>query len=290
MCIRFFAACLLALCATLSLARAQAPARPAAVLTLADAPLRLIRGATVYKAVNGAALQKDDILETDAGGAQIEAGPDAIVALGPQTRVLLAAMPATAQGALDVALLQGWVKLMDKGGRATVVTPVLQVSLSEGSTVVRAGPGASAGQDAVFAEDGAQQVARLDQADGKSKPLKLAAEQYAALDPDKPQLAIGRPPRAFIAALPPSFRDRLARAPNPAKAGKVALTREREAGFADVGPWLQAPPQLRKNFVARFKPRLADAEFRKALDHALGKSAEWKGVLHPSRMDDNTLF
>jgi hypothetical protein len=46
----------------------------AAVLTSADAPLRLIRGAAVYKAANGVALQKDDILESGVGGAQVEAG------------------------------------------------------------------------------------------------------------------------------------------------------------------------------------------------------------------------
>lgn len=249
----------------------------AAMLTSADAPLRLIRGSTVYKAANGVALQKDDILESGAGGAQVEAGPDTILALGPQTRVLLENLPADGRGALQVALLQGWLKVMDKNGHATVVTPALQLSFANGSAIVHA----AEGQDAVFAEEGEQQLTRLDKQDARAKgPLKLGAEQYAALEPGKP-LAPGRPPRAFVAAMPPSFRDRLSRAPDVPKPGKVQPVKEHETDFADVRDWLQAAMPARKAFVPRFKPRLADPAFRKALDGALGQSVEWKPVLHP---------
>src|SRR5881398_1306812 len=99
---------------------APAPATAGAVLTQLDAPLRLIRGATVYQAGSGVALQKDDILESGAGGAQVEAGPNAILALGPQTRILVAGLPADGRGNLDIMLLQGWLKVMDKDGRASI--------------------------------------------------------------------------------------------------------------------------------------------------------------------------
>jgi hypothetical protein len=268
---RFTAACFLFF-ALFALATAHA-----AVLTSADAPLRLIRGSTVYKAANGVALQKDDILESGASGAQVEAGPDTILALGPQTRVLLDNLPLDGRGAMQAVLLQGWLKVMDKNGHATVVTPALQLSFANGSAIVHA----AEGQDAVFAEEGDQQLTRLDTRDVKAKgPLKLAFEQYAALEPGKP-VAPGRPPRAFVAAMPPSFRDRLARAPDVPRAGKVQPIKERETEFADVQDWLQASLPARKAFVARFKPRLADPVFRKALDGALGQSVDWKPVLHP---------
>jgi hypothetical protein len=83
--------------------------------------------------------------------------------------------------------------------------------------------------------------------------------------------------------MPPSFRDRLARAPDVPKAGKVAPVKERETDFADVQDWLRASLPMHKTFVARFKPRLADPAFRKALDGALGQSADWKPVLHPAK-------
>jgi hypothetical protein len=258
---------------------------PAAVLTLAEQPLRLIRGAAVYRAPAGIAVQKDDILETGAAGAQVEAGPNAIFALGPQTRVLVLDLPSGGKAA-GLALLQGWVKLMANTGKpAQVITPALQVSLAAGSTIVKS---AGDGRDAVFAEEGAQQAAAVEKGRAGA-PLKLAAEQYAEADPAKPQPVAGRPPRTFVAAMPPSFRDRLAQVPNAAgrpAAGKAAPGKEREADFADVEPWLTAQLPGVKSFVARFRVRLADPAFRKQLERALGQQAAWQAALHPPRPGD----
>jgi hypothetical protein len=263
---------------------AQTPA-PAAVLTLAEQPLRLIRGAAVYRAPAGIAVQKDDILETGAAGAQVEAGPNAIFALGPQTRVLVLELPSGGKAA-GLALLQGWIKLMANTGKpAQVVTPALQVTLAAGSTIVKS---AGDGRDAVFAEEGAQQAASVEKGRAGA-PLKLAAEQYAEADPAKPQPVAGRPPRAFVAAMPPSFRDRLAQAPNAAgrpAAGKAVPGKEREADFADVEPWLTAQLPGVKSFVARFRARLADPAFRQQLERVLGQQADWKAALHPPRQGD----
>lgn len=274
-------ACCLLLGLGLPCAAAPAEGAPAAraVLTLLDAPLRLIRGTAVYRTAAGVALQQDDILESGAGGAQVELGPDAIVALGPQTRAMLASLPPNGHAPMEIALLQGWLKVMDKGGQAAVVTPALRVAFANGSAIVHA----AGGPDAVFAEDGEQLLVRRDGADAKSRPpLRLGAEQYAALEPGRP-LTAGRPPRAFIAAMPPAFRDRLARAPDVPRAGKVLPAKERELDFADVEPWLRAALPDHRAFVARFRPRLADPAFRKALDDALGDTPDWKPVLHPVR-------
>jgi hypothetical protein len=278
--IRLFIACLL----LPLLAQAQPPAR--AVLTLAEQPLRLIRGTIVYKAAAGIAVQKDDILETGGAGAQVEAGPDAMFALGPQTRVLVLDLPPAGK-AFDLALLQGWVKLMANTGKpAQVATPALQLSLASGSTIVKS---SGDGRDAVFAEEGAQLAAKVEKGRAAT-PLKLAVEQYAEVDPARPQPVAGRPPRAFVAAMPPNFRDRLARVPNVPNAGKVLPTRERDADFADVEPWLTAQLPGVKSFVARFRPRLADQAFRKALERSLGQQADWKAALHPPRQGDAALF
>jgi hypothetical protein len=265
-------------------AQAQAAAR--AVLTVADQPLRLIRGATVYQAGSGVAVQKDDILETADAAAQVEAGADAIVALGPHSRVLVAGLAADGRSAVEMELLQGWINVYAKGRRTVVVTPALQVTLASGSTIVHAGDG----QDAVFAEEGDQQVARVDDKGKTGAVLKLAAEQYAGLDAGKPHLASGRPPRAFVTAMPPAFRDHLAPAPDVKNPGKVPPVKEREAGFADVDDWLASTLPARRRFVARFKPRLLDPDFRKQLDRALGQSPEWKPVLHPVRPPNGSLF
>lgn len=259
-----------------------APSATRAVLTLAEPPLRLIRGATVYKAAAGVALLPDDILETGAGAAQAEAGPDAIIALGPQTRVLV-----TSFAPVVLNVLQGWVKVLSKDRRALVVTPALQVSLASGAVIV----GAGADRDAVFAEEGEQRVARIDAQGRAGAPVKVASEQYAGLAADKPQPVTGRPPRAFVAAMPAGFHDRLAHVRAVPNAGKVAPVREREADYADVAPWLQSMLPARRGFVARFRPRLADAEFRRQLERMQGQGPDWKPVLHPARPTaTNALF
>lgn len=265
-------ACLVLLAAVPLQAQPQATART--VLTLAEQPVRLIRGAAVHKALAGSAVQKDDILETGAAGAQVEAGPDAILALGPQTRVLVLDLPLGGK-AFDLALLQGWAKLMAKNGR--VVTPNLQLAFENGSAIVKSG---GEGRDAVFAEDGAQQAARVEKGRAGA-PLKLAAEQYAEVDPAKAQPVSGRPPRSFITAMPPAFRDRLARVPNLQNAGKAVPAKEREADFADVEPWLAAQLPGVKPFVARLRPRLADPVFRKELERSVGQQPAWRAVLYP---------
>lgn len=255
--------------------QAQAPAPARAVLTLAEQPLRLIRGAAVYKAPAGIAVQKDDILETGSHGAQVEAGPDAILALGPETRVLVLGLPAGGK-TFDVALLQGWAKLMAGGGK--LATPALQVSLAPGAAIVKSG---GEGRDAVFAEDGVQHAARV--AQGRPGTLlRLAPEQYAEADPAKPQPVTGRPPASFISAMPPAFRDRLARVPGLANAGKVAPVKEREAAFGDVEHWLTARLPGVQGFVPRFRARLADPAFRAPLERSLGQQRAWRAALYPA--------
>jgi hypothetical protein len=46
----------------------------------------------------------------------------------------------------------------------------------------------------------------------------------------------------------------------------------------------------RRRFVARFKPRLSDPDFRKQLDRALGQGPDWKPVSHPARAPDGSLL
>lgn len=258
---------------------ASALAQAQATLTMAEQPVRLIRGAAVFKGIDGTAVQKDDILETGAGGVHVEAGKNAIVALGPQTRVYVMSLAGDGKSALELAVLQGWIKLASATPkRALVVTPAMEVTLPSGATIVQR----TSGKDALFAEDGAQQVIRIDEKGKPGTPVKLASEQFAAIDPSKPQPVVGRPSREFIAEMPRAFRDRLELAPPVPKAGKVAPVKERDADFADVGDWLAASLPVRKNFVGRFKVRLADPAFRKQLDQALGQSSEWKAVLHPA--------
>lgn len=253
-------------------------AQAVASVTGADKPLRIIRGAAVYKAGAGTVVQKDDIIETGAGSAQVEAGPEAIFALGPQTRLYVASVAGGGK-ATELQLLQGWVKLASKSAaRASVATGSFQVSLGSGAVIVNSRPG----RDAMFADEGEQLAARVDDKGKPGAPLKVPPEQFAFVPAGQALVVQPRPAKDFLAEMPPQFRDRLVSVPGSAKAPKLAAVKERDADFDDVGAWLGASLPARKGFVARFRPRLKDPEFRKKLEQALGTAADWKAALRPA--------
>jgi hypothetical protein len=253
-------------------------AEAAAMLALADKPVRIIRGAQVFQGASGTLVLKDDIVETAAGIAQIELGADHIVALGPQTRLYLLAPGGDGKGQAELALLQGWVKVRNGSGSVTqVATGMLQIGVAQGAVIVHS----EAGKEELFADAGEQQAARLDDKGKPGAPVKVPAESYAFVDPGKPLVLQARPAKTFLAAMPPPFRDRLAAGPALGKAARQPAIKDRDVAFADVEPWLGSGLAVRKTFVTRFRPRLKDPQFRKELDQALGQGSEWQAVLHP---------
>lgn len=250
-------------------------AAPSARLSFAEQPVRVIRAADVYQAVNGTPLEQDDIVETGASGAQIELDNGTIVAIGPQTRLYLSAL-GTAPKAAELALLQGWIKVQT-AGRALIAAEALQASMAGGATVMFSRPG----RDALFADAGEQLAAPVT-GPGKAGPMqKVASESYVQADAGKPLLLLPRADPQFLRDMPPPFRDRLAPAPQPAKPVKPAAQRQRAVDFADVEGWLRCNLAVRRHFVARFRARLQDSHFRQQLDQALGHGSEWQAVLHP---------
>jgi len=276
----------LLLCGAAGAAWAQA----VATLTMAEKPVRIVRGSAVYKAVTGTIVQKDDLIETGDGAAQVEAGSGAIFALGPQTKVHVASLATDAKGATDLQLLQGWVKLASKTAqRPQVSSAAFQVGFAGGAVIVNSKPG----KDALFADEGEQLAARLDDKGKPGAPVKIASEQFAFALPGQPLVVQARPAKDFLGEMPPAFRDRLAPVPASLRGGKLPATKEREADFADVAPWLASALPVRKTFVARFRGRLKDAKFRSQLEQAMGKDSEWKAVLNPAvpkPVRDNNLF
>lgn len=273
----------LCLCLMAAFARAEAPAAATAAappsITIADKPVRLIRGVTAYKGVLGTALQKDDIVETGATGIQIEAGPNALVAVGPQTRLYVLGLAGDDKSSTVLVLLEGWIKLVARTARpAAVGTPVIHLSVASGASVVHA----SADKGEMFAEEGQHIVAKVDD---KGKPgalTKVAGEQYAFANATQPLQVLARPASDFLKTMPPAFRDRLVAVPRPSKPAKPAPpVKERDVDYADVAPWLQARLQVRRALVTRFKPRLADPAFRSQLEQELGQTPEWKAILYP---------
>jgi hypothetical protein len=101
-------------------------------------------------------------------------------------------------------------------------------------------------------------------------------------------IAAARPDAAFIEAMPVPFRDtlpsRLARFAAKAVEPKV----DREVNYADIEPWLNTAVAWRRGFVERFRPRLKDPEFRRAVDAHMSSHPEWDPVLHPEKFKPDT--
>jgi hypothetical protein len=258
-----------------------AMANDLSAITLADKPVRIIRGTTVFKAVVGVAVQKDDIVETGASGAQIEISNELMFALAPETKIYLANTQFGESTHPEIVLLNGWLKVFDKrsgsSGRVLISTPLIRVFLENGFSIVHA----SAGKAEMFAEDGVQTIVELNEPGKMGAEVKVSREQYAFRLPAENLKIVPRPPKEFIAQMPMTFRDPVTAAPDRLKGIKIQAVKEREADFPDVEQWLNSNVGVKKSFVNRFKPRLKDANFRQQLDLQLGQTADWKSILHP---------
>lgn len=250
-------------------------------ISLADKPVRIIRAAAVYKAGVGVLVQKDDIVETGAGGAQLEVSPEMILALGPDTRIYLSNIGTDAQSRTELVLLKGWVKVLSKGSgaakRVIVTSPAIKVAIDSGSSIIHGVPG----KGEMFAEEGTQIVNDMDERGKAGADTKVNREQFAINTAGQGLKVLPRPAKDFLAEMPIAFRDPVTPAPDRLKGARLPASKERDADFADVEPWLNNTLAVKKSFVSRFSPRLKDANFRKQLDDQLGQSAEWKPILHP---------
>jgi len=80
-------------------------------VTMAESEWRVIRGANVFVGMQGAKVNRGDMLETGTRGTtQIEFGPT-VIALGPSSRLLLFSYSASGAGSqAEFVLLTGWLK------------------------------------------------------------------------------------------------------------------------------------------------------------------------------------
>ena len=251
-------------------------------ITLADKPVRIIRGVTVLKAVVGVPVQKDDIVETGASGAQIEISTELMFALAPETKIYLANTQFAETNHAEIVLISGWLKVYDKragsSGRVLITTPSIRVSLEAGFSIAHV----SAEKTEMFAEEGLQTIAEFNEAGKIGAELKIGREQYAFRLSGQSLKIIPRPPKEFIAEMPITFRDPVVAAPDRLKGVKMQALKEREVDYPDIEYWLKSNIALRKTFVNRFRPRLKEANFRQLLDAQLGQTADWKPILHPA--------
>lgn len=212
-------------------------------ISFAEQPARLFRERAFYRAGRGVKLQDGDIVETGAAGIQFAIGGATTVALGPASRLAFRLGART----VELILLGGWLKIQ-AGAPALVSAGGLRLNAAGSSVIVRE----SADRTELFVETGAPSADEL-QGGRVLRHTALAREQYAVRTTKEPLKPLPRPPKEFLAGMPPVFADALV--PVALKGPAPAPLLERQATFADVAPWLANEPALRQLIQRRYAPR-----------------------------------
>ena len=237
---------------------AAAPARPWALLTLADGEVTVLRGRLRLAAAEGLRLEPLDIVHTEAATrvARVEFGDGSVLDLGPATQALLQpqgrAWPK--ERAAIAYLAQGWAKL--RTPRAAQASPgglasaTLDLATPDGGVVL-----AHITPEAAFAfvEAGRAQLLEFR---GMREPRELALGEghaYTRSAAGEIGAAALRPTPAQLRETPRALTDTLPlRAAQWAQRAAPALAAGEPVRANDVALWLDSEPALRSSLRARF--------------------------------------
>jgi len=272
----------------------SSPAHPAAdqslgTITLLQGSLTLIRGANIYRGLEGMHLKHGDILETSDGGfAQLEFSTG-IIALGPSSRLYILKPGGSSGGrpvSLDVILLSGWLKSETAGTKelTRVRAPLLGASASGGAIVMRSSPS----ECDLFLESGGPATVNEISAGGDSgRPLEAKSRQFFTRQKGTPVVVSAKPSAAFVEAVPRDFRDTLPPRQSRQSQKPAEPKAEHPVSFEEIEPWLKIPASWRKGLADRFAPRLADPSFRKQIETHVREFPEWEPILHPKAASES---
>jgi len=255
-----------ALLGVLLLPAVEAAEPPRALLTIADGPVEVLRGAARHGAAEGLALADNDIVRTTGStrAARIEFADGRVLDLGSETQALLLSDRAAAAqglGSDTVVVIQGWAKLAvpaavnagvgPSGSSGRIAAPRLSVTPAPaGSVLLRVGPD---GDALVFAEVRGATVWRRPAAgqgatvDAALREGEVWSRQAAAATGT---VSVGAATPA-LKQVPRALADTL-----PRRAARFdGRTVEAAAGEAleprDLAAWLRAEPAL----LAALRPR-----------------------------------
>ncbi len=244
-------------------------------VTFLEGPLRMIRGASVLRAPEGARLHSGDILESGVRGfVQLELPGGAVLAMGPTTRLFFLSRT-------EPVLLSGWLKaeIGPKAGAYRIAVPRLGAATHDGTVVLQTASDATS----LFVESGTATISDVS-ADGYwSAPRNTKAGQFFSRRGGRDVSMAGRPDPAFVQEMPRAFQDTLPSRISKFASRRAEPQRDHEVTYADIQPWLTTSRSWRRSFVERFQSRLKDPDFRQAVDAHMNQHPEWDPVLHPEK-------
>ncbi|CAB3775897.1 hypothetical protein LMG28614_00105 [Paraburkholderia ultramafica] len=255
-------------------------------LARADTPVTTIHATSVYQAEAGQRLVQDDIVQTPSSGVvQIQDESGNIVAFGHDTRVLL-------MRDAHVALLRGWVKVLNACSVANCVPPVVDTERTRftladrTALVIAAAPPGYDSADAVYCESGSAQLLALGKSRSKPVDVRIDAHQFALRAKTNEAISIyASPDSKFVATMPITFRDALRTLPSPANPRNLPTHDLRPVTYDDVSDWLGSALAVRTDpatrFTGRFRARLSDPAFRRDVRQHVRELPDWRPLVFP---------
>jgi hypothetical protein len=274
--------------AALGLCGSAWAAAPTGMVAILDGDAQLVRQATRYKLEEGAPLLNEDIVETgeQARIVRIELQNGAMFDLGPATRVMIAPpLPSSrSKVAAQLYLLQGWVKWTAGKLPGAVLSSPMDVQGSARSVVLAL----TRNNVQAFAEAGEWTLIERGNGGTGSAPattasMMLRQEQFYLREGLHKGRLLERPTPDFLKEVPRAFIDSLP--PRMNKIAKSNVVPKLVAGiaYADVQPWIDAEPALRKHFVTRWRAKASEPEFRKGLQAGMAAHPEWDRIVNPEK-------
>jgi hypothetical protein len=271
----------------ISLTPLAANAQSIGTITLAESPLKLLRGTGVFTSAEGVKLSEGDVIESAGPGlTQLEFLDGSILVLSGASRVFILTYPlqgGALGGPMELVVFSGWVKAetrkVDPPIERRYTTLLLGAATPDGTVVANVQPEGTE----VFVESGSAKLGEVTSLGQLAAERASKSGEYVARVSGKPLSSSPRPPAAFVSKVPVPFRDTLPSRLAKFKGRDVQPKRERDASYEDVADLLKLPRNWRKGFVKRFQPRTKDAAFRAALDANMQLHPEWDRILHPEK-------
>jgi hypothetical protein len=260
---------------------ATAPGR-VGVVTILEGKAIVIHSLSQFDAAEGVRLLPGDIIRTQAKSLmRIEYPDECSLEAGPETQLQLFHPADKKRGNRPALyLMQGWLKLGCKSGTAAAFTMKdLDVVGISRVLVIRA----DGDSRAIFAEQGTARV--IKHRSGDSGSVALNPGDFLDVEPDVTSDVQPRPTAQFMEALPRAYRDTLPSRYSVYVTRVVEPQNPRSFGYADVEPWLNAEPVVRRQFVGLWLRKVNDPAFRAPLDRDLAKHPEWDRILHPEKYE-----
>jgi hypothetical protein len=262
-----------AILGAIALPAMAAESRP--LLTIADGPAQLLRGALKFDAVEGLALADDDIVRTTTATrvARIEFADGRALDLGPATQVLLLSERAAhAQGwvGATAVVLQGWAKL-SAGAAVSRLVLAHGVVVGDGRGVLLVHSAAD-GAALAFAES--RSLALVPRGAGGAELSLREGESWSR---DAASAAVRVTPRLTgLREVPRALADTLPRRAALWDGRALDATGGAPIDAAELAPWLQAEPQL----LALLRPQRSAATAHAGPSWPRSSSSAVKTVSH----------